>query len=131
MRQRITHGRRSIHSQSALDADKSEADAAAEALAGVKEESKVGTRTTLDVLNAEQELLDARIDQVKSQHDRDFAVLQIKASVGNLTADNLKLPVETYDPEKHYEDVRGQWIGFSEDDARYKIGHAPSTTSRA
>lgn len=116
-------------SQSALDADKSEADAAAEALAGVKEESKVGTRTTLDVLNAEQELLDARIDQVKSQHDRDFAVLQIKASAGNLTADNLKLPVEKYDPGKHYEDVRGQWIGFSEDDARYKIGQTSSKPS--
>jgi hypothetical protein len=55
---------------------------------GVKEESKVGTRTTLDVLNAEQELLDARIDQVKSQHDRDLRCLQIKAAVGQLTADN-------------------------------------------
>jgi outer membrane protein len=81
-------------SQSALDADKSEGGAAEEALAGVREENKVGTRTTLDVLNAEQELLDARIDQVKSQHDRDFAVLQLKASVGTLTADSLKLPVE-------------------------------------
>ena len=80
--------------QAALDADKTEVDAAAEALEGVKEESKVGTRTTLDVLNAEQELLDAKIDQVKSQHDRDLAVLQIKAAVGELTAENLKLPVE-------------------------------------
>jgi outer membrane protein len=116
-------------SQSALDADKSEADAAAEALAGVKEESKVGTRTTLDVLNAEQELLDARIDQVRSQHDRDLAVLQIRASEGDLTAANLNLPVEKYDPEKHYEDVRGQWIGFSEDDVRYKGGQSSSMPS--
>ncbi len=77
-----------------------------EALEGVKEESKVGTRTTLDVLNAEQELLDAKIDQVKSQHDRDFAVLQIKAAVGQLTAENLKLPVEPYDPKRHYDDVQ-------------------------
>ena len=46
--------------QAALDADKAEVDAAAEALKGVREESKVGTRTTLDVLNAEQELLDAK-----------------------------------------------------------------------
>ena len=53
-----------------------------QALEGVKEESKIGTRTTLDVLNAEQELLDAQIDQVKSQHDRDLAVLQIKAAIG-------------------------------------------------
>ena len=90
-----------------------------------RKKPKVGTRTTLDVLNAEQELLDARIDQVKSQHDRDLAVLQIKAAAGQLTADSLKLPVEPYDPERHYEDVRGQWAGFSEDDARYKVVPRP------
>jgi outer membrane protein len=116
--------------QAALDADRTEVDAAAEALKGVKEESRVGTRTTLDVLNAEQELLDARIDQVKSQHDRDFAVLQIKAAVGLLTADNLKLPVEPYDPRRHYEDVRNQWAGFSKDDARYKVTAEPPSTSQ-
>jgi outer membrane protein len=77
--------------QAALDADRSEVDAAAQALAGVKEESKVGTRTTLDVLNAEQELLDAKTDMVKAQHDRDLAVLQIRAAEGTLTAENLKL----------------------------------------
>jgi outer membrane protein len=107
--------------QAALDADKTEVAATAEALAGVKEENKVGTRTTLDVLNAEQELLDAEIDQVKSQHDRDFAVLQIKAAAGQLTAENLKLPVEPYDPKRHYENVRNHWAGFSRDDARYKV----------
>ena len=116
--------------QAALDADNTEVDAAAEALEGVKEESKVGTRTTLDVLNAEQELLDARIDQVKSQHDRDFAVLQIKAAAGLLTAENLKLPVKPYDPTLHYEDVRNQWAGFSEDDARYKVAPELSPTSQ-
>lgn len=111
--------------QAALDADKTEVDAAAEALKGVREESKVGTRTTLDVLNAEQELLDAQIDEVKSQRDRDYAVLQIKAALGQLTADHLKLPVEVYDPKRHYEDVRNQWAGFSKDDARYKIALPP------
>jgi outer membrane protein len=116
-------------SQSALDADQLEVDAASDALAGVKEENKIGTRTTLDVLNAEQELLDAQIDQVKSQHDRDLAVLQIRASEGDLTADNLKLPVAIYDPKKHYEDVRNQWIGFSKDDARYKLDSPPPMPS--
>jgi outer membrane protein len=104
--------------QSALDADRSEIDAASEALAGVTEESKVGTRTTLDVLNAEQELLDAKIDQVRSQHDRDMAVLQVKASVGKLTVEHLKLPIAPYDPRRHYEEVRDQWAGFSDDDSR-------------
>ncbi len=116
--------------QAALDADATEVDAAREALEGVKEESKIGTRTTLDVLNAEQELLDAKIDQVKSQHDRDYAVLQIKAAVGLLTAENLKLPVEPYDPRRHYDDGRNQWAGFSRDDARYKVPPERPSTSQ-
>jgi outer membrane protein len=116
--------------QAALDADKTEVDAAGQALEGVKEESKIGTRTTLDVLNAEQELLDVRIDEVKSQHDRDLAVLQIKAATGQLTADKLKLPVEAYDPKRHYDDVRNQWAGFSKDDARYSVAPAPPATSQ-
>lgn len=107
--------------QAALDADNSGVEAAAQALDGVKEESKVGTRTTLDVLNAEQELLDARIDQVKSQHDRDFAVLQIKAATGDLNAENLKLPLTPYDPQRHYDDVRNQWAGFSKDSSQYEV----------
>jgi outer membrane protein len=117
-------------SQNALDADRTEVDAASQALEGVKVESKVGTRTTLDVLNAEQELLDARLDRVKSQHDRDFAILQIKSSIGALTAEGLKLPVEPYDPRRHYEDVRNQWAGFSKDDARYKVGAEHPTLSQ-
>lgn len=105
----------------AVEADKDEVEAAAQALEGVKEESKVGTRTTLDVLNAEQELLDAKVDLAKSLHDRNLAVLQIKAAIGQLTVGSLKLPVDSYDPKRHYDDVRNQWIGFSEDDERYDV----------
>ena len=114
--------------QAALDADRTEIEAAGSALAGVKEESKVGTRTTLDVLNAEQELLDAKVDQAKSQHDKDMAVLQIEAAAGELTAEHLKLRAATYDPRLHYEDVRSQWIGFSKDDSRYGVpsSHTPA-----
>jgi outer membrane protein len=110
-----------LSAEAAIEADKDEIRAATQALEGVREESKVGTRTTLDVLNAEQELLDAKTDQAKAQHDRDLAVLQIKAATGTLTADNLKLPVGIYDPALHYEDVRNQWIGFSADNARYLV----------
>ena len=106
--------------QSALEADQTEVDAASRALEGVREESKVGTRTTLDVLNAEQEVLDARVDLAHVQHDRDLALLQIRSAVGELTVDSLKLPVDAYDPKLHYEDVRGKLIGFSADDERYK-----------
>ena len=99
--------------ESAVEADKDEVRAASEALTGVKEESKVGTRTTLDVLNAEQELLDAKIDLAKSLHDRNLAVVQIKAAIGVLTVTALQLSVPAYDPEQHYHDVRNQWVGFS------------------
>jgi outer membrane protein len=94
----------------------------------VTEESRVGTRTTLDVLNAEQELLDAKIDLVRSQHDSDLATLQIRAAVGELTAEKLKLPVGLYDPRRHYDDVRNQWAGFSKADERYKVAEPPSRT---
>jgi TolC family type I secretion outer membrane protein len=115
--------------EAAVTADKDEVDAAEEALKGVREESKIGTRTTLDVLNAEQELLDAKTDLAKSQHDRDLAILQIKSAVGDLTADRLKLPVDRYDPGRHYDDVRGQWVGFSADDKNYKVSPAKETVS--
>jgi TolC family type I secretion outer membrane protein len=110
-----------LSAQAAVEADKDGVRAATQALEGVREEAKIGTRTTLDVLNAEQELLDAKTDQAKAQHDRDLAVLQIQAATGTLTADNLKLPLDRYDPAQHYDDVRNQWIGFSADDQRYLI----------
>jgi outer membrane protein len=116
--------------QAALEADKDEVEAAKEALEGVKEESRIGTRTTLDVLNAEQELLDAKIDLAKSSHDRNLAVIQIKAATGELTVGNLKLPVGVYDPKRHYDDVRNEWFGFSEDDERYMAVPESSETSQ-
>jgi hypothetical protein len=105
--------------EAALKADKAEVEASARALEGVKVQSKAGTRTTLDVLNAEQEWLDAKVDLLKSQHDRDLGILQIVASIGQLTTDYMILPVKHYDPEQHYHDVRNQWVGFSKDDDRY------------
>jgi outer membrane protein len=107
--------------ESAVAADKDEVRAASEALTGVREESKVGTRTTLDVLNAEQELLDAKIDLAKSVHDRNLAIVQIKAAIGVLTLTALELPGTAYDPKQHYHDVRNQWVGFSRDDEHYLV----------
>ncbi|MDD5586333.1 MAG: TolC family outer membrane protein [Alphaproteobacteria bacterium] len=98
--------------RAAITAHKSVVTAADLALHGVKEEAKVGTRTTLDVLNAEQELLNAKVDLVKAEHAEAVAILQVKAAVGALTAEALRLPVETYDPSVHYEDVRDRWIGL-------------------
>ncbi len=81
------------------------------ALAGVREESKVGSRTVLDVLNAEQELFDARVSLTKAQRDVLASAFQVKSAMGQMTAQGLNLPVSVYDPTKHYDDVRGKWIG--------------------
>lgn len=89
------------------------------ALAGVEEEAKVGSRTVLDVLDAEQELFDARVNLVRAQRDEMVASFQLKSALGQMTAENLALPVEVYDPTKHYEDVRGKWFGGSID-AKYE-----------
>jgi outer membrane protein len=108
-------------SEAALKADSAEVEASARALEGVKVQSKAGTRTTLDVLNAEQEWLDAKLDLLKSQHDRDLAILQIVVAIGQLTTEYMALPVERYDPEQHYRDVRNQWVGFSRNDEHYLV----------
>ncbi len=63
------------------------------ALYGVQEESKVGTRTVLDILNAQQELLSAKVNLVRAHHDEALAILQVKAAIGDLTATSLKLSV--------------------------------------
>ena len=81
------------------------------ALEGVEKEASVGSRTVLDVLDAEQELLDARVNLVKSQRDATVAALTLLSSVGRLTAKELKLPVDLYDAEGHYQDVKWKMIG--------------------
>lgn len=81
------------------------------ALAGVEEEAKVGSRTVLDVLDAEQELFDARVNLVRAQRDEAVAAFTLKSALGQMTAEALALNVEVYDPTQHYDDVRGKWIG--------------------
>lgn len=81
------------------------------ALEGVQRESQVGSRTVLDVLNAEQELLNAQVNLVQARHDETVAAFQLKNTIGQLTAQALALPVQVYDPVKHYDDVRDKWIG--------------------
>jgi outer membrane protein len=87
--------------------------ATAEALTGVKMEAKFGTRNTLDVLNAQQELLDAKINLARAGHDETLAALQLKAAIGELTADSLALEGPHYDPVKNYTLVRNKLAGFA------------------
>ena len=76
--------------------------AAVVAFEGVREEAAVGARTTLDVLNAEQELLDAKADRVTSLTDEVIAGYRVLMSMGQLTADSLNLPVQKFDPAEYY-----------------------------
>jgi outer membrane protein len=87
-------------------------------LSGVIEEQKVGQQTTLDVLNAQQELLNARLLQVKAQHDRVIASYSLLAAIGMLSAERLNLAVAAYDPTHHYVQVRDKWGGLRTPDGR-------------
>jgi outer membrane protein len=87
-------------------------------LSGIIEEQKVGQKTTLDVLNAQQELLNARVAQVTAQHDRVIASYALLAAIGRLSADTLSLNVQRYDPTNHYSQVRDKWGGLRTPDGR-------------
>lgn len=80
--------------------------AAQVAFDGVREEAKLGARTTLDVLDAEQLLFDARTNRVVFETQVYAAAYQLLSSMGLLTATNLKLPVEQYDPAEYYNAVK-------------------------
>lgn len=86
--------------------------AAAIALDGVRQEEQAGTRTVLDVLNAQQELLTDQTTLVTTQHDLAIAEFDLAVQIGSLTAVDMKLPVELYDFDKHYREVRDKWVGF-------------------
>lgn len=92
--------------------------AAETALAGVREEAKVGQRTTLDVLNAQQELVIARSTLVTAQRDRVVASYAVLSAVGRLSAETLKLKTAIYDSRKHYDQVKGLLWGTQVPDGR-------------
>ncbi len=79
--------------------------AAEMAFEGLSEEAQLGARTTLDVLDAEQDLLDARTDQVQAESDAQLAVYRVLAAIGLLTTEHLGLTVERYDPSAYYDAV--------------------------
>lgn len=83
------------------------------ALEGVEKEAEVGARTVLDVLDAQQELLDSQVTLVRSERDEVVAAYQLQSSVGHLTARRLNLPVTPYEPNQHYREVRDAWFGGS------------------
>ncbi|MFX4222345.1 MAG: TolC family protein [Thalassobaculum sp.] len=72
------------------------------ALDGVQQEATVGARTVLDVLDAEQELLDAQVSLVVADRNAVVAAFTLLSALGRLTAQDLGLPVEIYDYDQHY-----------------------------
>jgi outer membrane protein len=81
------------------------------ALNGVQQEALVGSRTTLDVLNAEQELLNSQVSLLQARHDTQVSYYGVLSAIGRLTARSLGLPVEYYDEEKYYKEVGSRWVG--------------------
>lgn len=88
------------------------------ALNGVREEAQAGQRTTLDVLNAQQALVNARIALVTAQHDRVVASYSVLQAIGRLQPQVLGLNTTTYDPSVHYYQVRDSWFGMRTPDGR-------------
>jgi len=99
-------------------AQKAQVDAAEVALAGVREEAKVGQRTTLDVLNAQQTLLNARVQLVTAQHDQVVNSYTLLGAIGRLSVRNLGLGVAEYDPRVHFDQVKNKWIGLRTPDGK-------------
>ncbi|GEO97957.1 channel protein TolC [Methylobacterium haplocladii] len=88
------------------------------ALNGVREEARVGQRTTLDVLNAQQELLNSRVNLILAQRDRVVNSYDVVQTIGRLTVRYTSLPVTPYSPKEHFDQVKDLWYGVSTPDGR-------------
>jgi outer membrane protein len=93
-------------------------EASERALTGVRNEALAGQRTTLDVLNSQQALVNARVSLITAQHDRVVASYALLSAVGRLSAQVLGLPVSIYDPSVHYHQVRDSWFGLRTPDGQ-------------
>jgi outer membrane protein len=98
--------------KTAIRAAEAEVRAATIALAGVRREHDAGQRTTLDVLNAQQDLVAARGRLIGSQRDRVTASYALLAATGRLDHKRLELATPDYEPQTHYHQVRDAWHGL-------------------
>ncbi len=88
------------------------------ALNGVIEERKVGQRTTLDVLNAQADVLTGQVSLAQAERDSVVTSYAVLSAVGRLTASQIGLQVAEYRPEEHYDAVKDKWIGLRTPDGR-------------
>ena len=101
-----------VSAQASIESDKVQVSADTTALEGVRKEQQVGARTILDVLNAQQELLNAQVAVISAQRDAYVAAYQLLQAVGELTARYLTLNVKIYDETEHYDEDADKWIGL-------------------
>lgn len=96
--------------QQSVAASRKQVEAAEFAFEGVKLEQQVGTRSSLDVLNAEQELLEAKLSVVSSQNIYETTVFELLSIIGAFDAESLRLPIDRYDPEENFNKVTDDWF---------------------
>jgi outer membrane protein len=101
-----------------INATQAQVQASEIALNGIREEARVGQRTTFDVLTAQQTLVNARVALVTAQHDRVVASYTLLSAVGRLSPQVLGLRVPVYDATVHYKQVRDSWAGVRNPDGR-------------
>ena len=101
-----------------IEATQAQVAAAEIALNGVREEARVGQRTTLDVLNAQQDLVNARVALVTAQRDRVVASYTVLAAVGGLSPQILGLGIPIYDPDGALSTGARRWGGVRTPDGR-------------
>lgn len=105
---------RLLAATAAIEALRAEVRANGIALEGVQQEALVGSRTVLDVLDAEQELFTSQVNLVRARTEEIIASYQLKLAVGQLSVDELNLPVEPYDAEAHYVQARSRLFGLAD-----------------
>jgi outer membrane protein len=96
----------------AVSASEAEVRAATVALEGVRKEAAGGQRTTLDVLNAQQDLISGRARLIGAQRDRVIASYTLLSAIGRLDVKTLALNTPDYLPQVHYHQVRDAWHGL-------------------
>jgi outer membrane protein len=99
-------------------AAKSQVDASEVAYLGTTKEAQVGQRTVIDILNAQQTLVNARVALVTAEHDRVVASYAVLSAIGRLSPQVLHLATPTYDPSVHYQQIRDNWGGVRTPDGR-------------
>ena len=98
--------------ESQLNAIGEQIKANAIALEGVQKEEALGNRTILDVLDAYQELLNSKVNDVKARRTYYVSAMNLLASMGRMTAKELKLDVELYDADKYYNETKNKWFAL-------------------